>query len=112
MVHIAGEGRLRRLTRNRPDKHKASTRAIGAEPGAALDTPCHLRVGAGRTVATGQDRSAAVGPNPAIQAENRREGYNWPIGRPIGPIARREKPVIAAGGNIARQGIGPAPGAP
>ena len=99
-VHIAGEGRRRRLTRDQLDKLRAVTR-------------CRLRTGAGGAVATGQDRFAALGPNPDFQADCR-QGCN----PPIGPIATREQPVIAAvngiaaGANIARQGIGPAPGAP
>jgi enoyl-CoA hydratase/carnithine racemase len=119
-VHIAGKGPRRRLTRNRPDKLKALTRAIDVEPGAALDTasayaPCRLRTGVGRTVSTGQNRSAAVGPNAAFPADDRPIAYNPPIGPPIGPC---ERPVIAAvngiaaGANIARRGIGCAPGAP
>jgi enoyl-CoA hydratase/carnithine racemase len=112
-VHIASEGPLRRLTRNRPEKLKAFTRAVHAEPRAALaaataDAAC-LRTGAGGAVSAGKERSIAVGPNPALQAENRQKG---PL---IGPIATREKSVsngIAAGANIARQGIGPASEAP
>jgi enoyl-CoA hydratase/carnithine racemase len=105
-VHIADEGPLGRLTRNRPDKLTALSNGLHAEPGATLDAPCRLRRGAGR--------SAAAGPNPTLRAANRRKRSN----PPIEPMATHAKPVIAAvngiaaGANIAPQEIGPAPGAP
>ena len=110
-VHIAGEGPLRRLPRNRPERLKAFTRAVHAEPRAALAAA--TGDAAGGAVSAGRERSIAVGPNPALQAENRQKRPL--IGPLIGPIATREKPVsngIATGANIARQGISPASEAP